>query len=42
MYNLTVNVTGNSVTSDALVDQLATKINNKMITSLRTVAGFKL
>jgi hypothetical protein len=39
---LTVNVTGNSVTSQALVDQLANKVGSAIITNLRTVAGLKL
>lgn len=39
---LNVNVTGNSVTSQALVEQLANKVGSAIITNLRTTAGFKL
>ena len=40
--NVTVNITGNSITSQALVDQLANKVGDVIITSLRTRAGLKL
>ncbi len=40
--NLTVNVTGNSVTSQALVNSLADKVGSVIITNLRTNAGLKL
>lgn len=39
--NLTVNVTGNSVTSQALVEQLANRVGSSIITNLRTQAGLK-
>ena len=42
VVNLTVNVTGNSVTSQALVNQLANAVGSQIITNLRTVAGLKL
>ena len=39
--NLVVNVTGNSVTSQALVEQLANKVGSAIITNLRTLGNLK-
>ncbi len=40
--NLNVTITGNSITSQALVDQLAQRVGAEIITNLRTRAGLKL
>ncbi len=40
--NLTVNVTGNSITSQALVDQLVNQVGNAIINKLRVNGGLKL